>query len=210
VSAKSFGGLTQGQHTIYVHAKDALRKWGELTSVIFTKDTRGPVTSDARVSPSPTGTPPVLTAKIDDSRKGGSIIVAAEYFIDKKGKTGRGVPILAAFDNALETITATLDAARFERLKPGKHTIYVHGKDAAGNWGNLLPATFKKTVSARAEAVTSASLGTTRLSGSSVPATKAADAAMMAFILDWPAHRRDKAGSEVADHQPRDSTPAMR
>lgn len=153
--------------------------------------------SEVHVSPSPTSTAPILTATMDDSLKGGSILVAAEYFIDKKGRTGRGVPILAAFDNALETITATLTGAKFGTLRPGKHTVYVHGKDAAGNWGNWQFATFKKIASPRAEAVTSASVGTTRFSRNSAPAMRAADAAIVAFLLDWPAQRRNKVGPDI-------------
>ena len=136
--------LSQGSHTIYVHAKDATSKWGEFVSVSFIKDTLGPLTSNVTAVPSPTNTAPTLTATIDDTSTGGSVLVAAEYFIDRQGTSGKGTPIAAAFDSATQIVTATPEATTFSALKQGRHAIYVHGKDAVGNWGKLVSVTFVK------------------------------------------------------------------
>ncbi|HEX4493126.1 MAG TPA: HYR domain-containing protein [Acidimicrobiia bacterium] len=42
LSASDFSALADGQHTIYVHAKDASNNWGDPASTTFTKDTTAP------------------------------------------------------------------------------------------------------------------------------------------------------------------------
>ena len=63
-------------------------------------------------------------------------IAAAEYFIGSLGVDGTGIPMSAsdgAFDSAAEKITARVP---IEDLTTGSHTLYVHGMDSQGNWGN--------------------------------------------------------------------------
>ena len=50
----------------------------------------------------------------------------------------------AGFDSTSEGVTATLSTTVFNALSQGTHTIYVHGKDAVGNWGACDSATFFK------------------------------------------------------------------
>src|SRR5207248_10007878 len=49
-----------------------------------------------------------------------------------------------AFSSPTEAVTGTLTPALFNALSQGTHTIYVHGEDAAGNWGTTTSATFLK------------------------------------------------------------------
>jgi DNA-dependent RNA polymerase auxiliary subunit epsilon len=100
-------------------------------------DTTGPITSNVAAEPNPTnGADTVtLTATIDDSTTGNSVITAAEYFVDTVGSNGTGTAMSAsdgAFDSATEAVTADIDVSG---LSVGNHNLYVHGKDAAGNWG---------------------------------------------------------------------------
>jgi hypothetical protein len=107
---------------------------GMLTSIDVTAslpaggDTTGPVTSAARVS---AGT---LTATVDDTDRGGANVTAAEYFLDTVGTDGAGTTMSAAsspFDAPSEGVTAPVT------IPSGNHVLYVHGRDADGNWGPL-------------------------------------------------------------------------
>ena len=54
-----------------------------------------------------------------------------------------------SFDSPTEGVTATLTATQFNALARAPHTVFVHGRDAAGNWGATASQTFiKDTVSA--------------------------------------------------------------
>jgi hypothetical protein len=140
-----FAGLGQGTHTIYVHGKDQLGHWGATDSVTFVKDTIGPVTSATAVSPTPTKSEPTVSATETDAT---SNVAAAEFFIDDASCTnGSGTAMNASdlsFDSSHESVTQSLTFTQFDVLSEGTHTIYVHGKDAAGNWGACQSATFVK------------------------------------------------------------------
>ncbi len=87
-----------------------------------------------------------LVATINDTRYENSNgteltqnIVAAEYYVDTPPWVTSTLPVsytMAAadgtFDETIEGVEATLDA---DGLSPGRHTIFVRGQDAAGNWG---------------------------------------------------------------------------
>lgn len=91
-----------------------------------TGDTTGPVASGLAYA---AGT---LTATVSDANTGGSTVAAAEYFVDVPGTAGTGTAMAAAdgtFDGVSENVTATVTVA------PGTHTLYLRGRDAAGNWG---------------------------------------------------------------------------
>jgi plastocyanin len=111
-------------------------------------DTTGPATTNVVASPNPTsGAPTVfLTASVSDAGLGGSAISAAEYFIDTAGVNGSGTPMSASdgsFNSASENITATINTAT---LSLGARTLYVHGRDAAGNWGSTATAALNVTI----------------------------------------------------------------
>ena len=66
-------------------------------------------------------------------------IAEAEYFIGSLGVDGTGIPMSAsdgAFDSLAERVTASVP---IENLATGSHTLYVHGMDSQGNWGNATP-----------------------------------------------------------------------
>src|SRR5207247_2487260 len=77
-----------------------------------------------------------------------SNVAAAEYFIDNSSCTsGSGTAMSSSdgtFDNKNENVTATLTSGQFAGLSEGSHTLYVHGKDAVGNWGTCQSVTFVK------------------------------------------------------------------
>jgi uncharacterized repeat protein (TIGR01451 family) len=113
-------------------------------------DTVGPAASGLALSPNPTnGSADVLlTATLNDSASGGSDITAAEYFIGAPGTDGTGLPLspVDVFDSPTEAATATILAANLP-ASSGSYSIYVHGQDAAGNWGafNFIVLNLDKT-----------------------------------------------------------------
>jgi hypothetical protein len=114
------------------------------TDNTVTYDTTGPVTTNTAVNSATTSSPPTVTATETDTL---SNVAAAEYFIDGVGTNGTGTAMSASdgtFNSGSEGVTATLTAAQFTTLSQGSHTIYVHGKDNAGNWGATQSVSFVK------------------------------------------------------------------
>jgi len=103
------------------------------------------------------GEPVSLTTTINDTRYNNSQgteptqnIAAAEYYIDTPPWVTVPPPVshpMAALDGAfnqkIETVGATVPTAA---LSPGRHTLFVRGQDAAGNWGPVSAAFFTVTV----------------------------------------------------------------
>ncbi len=85
-----------------------------------------------------------LSAEIDDTRfqndngvEPTQNILAAEYTVDTPPWDAMATPtaLLAAdgsFDAKVELVSASIDTTG---LAPGRHTVYVRGQDADGNWG---------------------------------------------------------------------------
>jgi len=95
------------------------------------------VTSNVVADPNPTNgaTSVTLTADVSDSTTGNSDIAAAEYFVGTVGADGSGTAMSASdgsFDSSTEGVTAGIDVSGWA---VGQYTLYVNGKDAAGNWG---------------------------------------------------------------------------
>jgi len=104
-----------------------------------TTDKIGPVTTNVLCNPNPCAKPSAttLTATIDDTSTGANFVMASEYFADTIGENGHGTQMSASdgyFDSAYENVRGQLNTSS---LSVGSHTIYVHGMDAAGNWGNF-------------------------------------------------------------------------
>jgi hypothetical protein len=97
-------------------------------------DQEGPTT--IAVNASPASTTFVVDAQISDVATGNSPLQAAEMFVDSIGENGSGFPLNAtdgAFDSPVENVRGVIDS-----LPPGIHVIYVHGRDAYGNWGAVM------------------------------------------------------------------------
>ena len=97
-------------------------------------DSTGPVASNVAAADGGGGTV-TLTANMSDAATGNANIAAAEYFIDTLGANGAGTPMSptdGSFSSPVEAVTASVNMSA---QPPGDHTLYVHGRDAAGNWG---------------------------------------------------------------------------
>ncbi|MCJ7710826.1 MAG: hypothetical protein MUQ32_08335, partial [Chloroflexi bacterium] len=132
---------------ISVHAQDAAGNWGPYATITLIVDSAGPSTSGVTASPNPNngtlgvsgGNPSVrVVATFDDTASGATTIATGEGFIDTVGANGTGFPFVAsdgAFNTAREAGYADVPLTTINLLSSGNHTIYVHAKDAAGNWG---------------------------------------------------------------------------
>jgi len=116
----------------------------------------GPDALDVAVTPESlmSGRAVRLTATIDDTRfsdHGGSEptqnIVAAEFYMDVPpwvtGVSPRPRLMTAqdgTFDEVIEQVEAAFGTVGMDR---GRHTIFVRGQDAAGNWGAISAVAFE-------------------------------------------------------------------
>ena len=141
-------GLSMGTHVVSVRSQDVLGNWGAVATInLQIADLVGPATSGVTAAPNPNnGSKPLstsvqavrVTANFSDVATGNSNIAAAEGFIDTVGTTGTGFVFIATdgtFNSPAESGYSDIPLAVVGTLTVGNHTIYVHAKDAAGNWG---------------------------------------------------------------------------
>lgn len=77
-----------------------------------------------------------LTATVDDGDNGGQAIMAAEYYVDVPPWDGGLAYPLSASDGAFGSIVEAVEAeVSTEGWLPGRHMLFVRGRDLAGNWG---------------------------------------------------------------------------
>jgi FtsP/CotA-like multicopper oxidase with cupredoxin domain len=138
--------LADGSHTISVRSQDAAGNWGALASVAFTLDRAGP-SATGSVTPSDPTTADVvsLTATFDDALSGGSNVVAAEFFIVASGGAPGPDGSGTAFTGSFGSPSVGDASADLGLLAAGVYDVYVHGQDAAGNWGSLVLVTITVT-----------------------------------------------------------------
>jgi FtsP/CotA-like multicopper oxidase with cupredoxin domain len=145
--------LSIGSHIVSVRSQDAFGNWGAVATITLqVADPAPPITSNVVALPNPTNglvgfntsVPAVrVTADFSDVATGGSNIVAAEGFIDVVGSTGSGFVFIATdggFNSPTESGYGDIPLASVRALSDGAHTIYVHAKDAGGNWGDPMAA----------------------------------------------------------------------
>ncbi len=165
ISAATVNILAEGTHVIAIRSQDSLGNWGAPVNITLTVDKTGPATSGVSANPNPSNglvgfnssTPAIrVTASFSDTA---SNITAAEGFIDAVGANGTGFPFIATdgiFNSFAETGYADIPLTTIRTLSDGNHTLYVHSKDAAGNWGNTSSMTL--TVDKTAPVITGVSL----------------------------------------------------
>jgi hypothetical protein len=147
IPAATVAGLTEGAHTIFIRSQDVVSNWGLWTAATLSVDKTGPAAGNVAATPNYldlSSAPPVTAVRLDgvitDSLIAGvnSNVTNAEGFIDTVGATGSGFPLLpqdGVFDETSEGAYYNIPIVNFIVLRQGVHTLYMHGKDAAGNWG---------------------------------------------------------------------------
>jgi hypothetical protein len=117
----TLSGLGDGYHAIYVISRDAVGNWqGEATTASWSVDTIPPV---ATLSGEPLGT---VGSNSADIAVGGTDVAAYKYRLDAGFWSGE----MSAANHIL-----------LSGLSDGAHTLYVQGRDAAGNWQAEMDAT---------------------------------------------------------------------
>ncbi|MET8846787.1 multicopper oxidase domain-containing protein [Amycolatopsis sp. NPDC004625] len=154
IPAAALAGLPEGPVTVFVHSHDTFGLWGPAQNLTFTLDRTAPTLVSGVAEPSPNNgtagsavdsTAIKITGGFTDPPSGGvsSAITAAEGFVDNPGGTpGTGFVFVAAdgaFDSTAETAYGLLPLSQLTGMADGLHQIYVHARDAAGNWGTAAP-----------------------------------------------------------------------
>ncbi|MEP6855252.1 MAG: multicopper oxidase domain-containing protein [Pedococcus sp.] len=158
IPAATIQGLTEGTHHVLVRSLDSLGLWGPTLDIPLVVDHTGPTVDGAAVGPNPTNG--VLTDRANpgylvvsatitdrDAALGlQSTIADAEAYIDptSTNPTVRGLQMIAAdgsLDSVTETVYGLIPISQVKSLTNGNHVVSVRGKDVAGNWGALFPAT---------------------------------------------------------------------
>ncbi len=133
--------LAEGSHTVSVHGRDASGAWGATAAASLVLDRTGPATSAVTLAPGAANTQAVeISATASDTATGNSPVTGGEYFVDSAGAAGTGTPMTAGAAPST-TLAGTIAAATVAALTAGNHTIRVHARDAAGNWGATATAT---------------------------------------------------------------------
>ena len=144
IPAAVMSALAAGGHTVYVHSQDAQGNWGAFASAALTVDQTGPATSNVRTTP-PEATNGSSSVRVDALTSDTTVkIVAAELFIDTVGAQGAGLGLYVTdglYDELTEDVYGFIPQAQANALSAGSHTVYVRGKDAAGNWGTTATVT---------------------------------------------------------------------
>ncbi len=162
IPASVVDALAEGNHVVSLHGMDSAGNWGPLVALPLVIDETSPTTSGVSASPDPNngtlpvnvGTPAVrVSAHVSDPASNGvqSGIAAAEGFICTTpavdcavGANGTGFVVAAVdgtYDTSSEDVYSDIPLATIAALSNGTHTIYVHAKDAAGNWGEASSTT---------------------------------------------------------------------
>jgi FtsP/CotA-like multicopper oxidase with cupredoxin domain len=157
VPVARLASIPEGVTSVLVHSHDSFGLWGPTQTLPLRVDRTPPTLVTGAAEPSPnngTAGSPVdpnamkVTGTFTDptSASINSPVTAAEGFLDNaSGTAGTGLTFVAAdgkFDNTTETAYGLVPLTEFTRLAEGTHSLYVHAKDLAGNWGPLAPVSF--------------------------------------------------------------------
>lgn len=152
-------GLAEGNHNVWVRAQDDDGHWGEAVVVNLAKDATAPEIqggSPVIVTKSPNNGLIPLTPSQQYVRVSVTDIVdvesfavfgnidKVEMFLDSQGTTGSGIPLTASdglFNDQHEGAYGDIPLTTVRQMSDGSHTIWVHARDNAGNWGTFASGT---------------------------------------------------------------------
>jgi len=119
-----------------IDAKQHISLTGEAQDLILLGeplDEDGPLTTDPLGEPNPVDIdqPLYVSATVDDSYYGGSLIASAQYSLDNGANWSPMNAVDGRFDQVSEQVEATSQAPTI----PGTYSLCVHGTDINGNTG---------------------------------------------------------------------------
>jgi hypothetical protein len=201
IPSATLSALSEGSASILVHSHDTFGLWGPVQTLTFTLDRTPPAMTSGIVEPSPNNgtsgstvdpTAIKVTAAFTDPVSNGvnTPIAAAEGFLDNpSGTPGTGLTFVASdgsFNSASEGAYGLIPLSQLTGLTEGPHQVYVHSKDAAGNWGPYAPLTLIVDRTGPAVSVLTASPNTiTRTTTSLSLAANASDARTAIAGGEW-------------------------
>ena len=115
-----------------VNASDATKANSASNVASVTYDTIGPSATISSLAPTPTSTPPLFSATLADAN---NTVNAVEYAINTEAANGHNFPISITSAQSVTLTNVAISAAAFNSVTDGTCTLYIHGQDAAGNWG---------------------------------------------------------------------------
>jgi FtsP/CotA-like multicopper oxidase with cupredoxin domain len=128
--------LSEGVHTIYVHAKDASGVWGAMSTTTLTIEKTAPTLTSISVSPSPTNGAPFVAVTLTGATDPVGLtpptgLTGGEYWFGTTAPAlGAGTP----FSGLAPSIPVS-------SLASGTYTLNVRVRDAAFNWSPYRSAT---------------------------------------------------------------------
>ncbi len=120
--------MTDGSHTIWVHARDNAGNWSSFSSGTLVVDKTGPTLTGLTITPNPATGVTTLTVSgtANDALTG---VAAAEWFVGS-APVGTGTPLTVSGSGPY-SVGGTINVAD---LGEGVQTIKVRVKDGTGNW----------------------------------------------------------------------------
>ncbi|HEV7204217.1 MAG TPA: multicopper oxidase family protein [Jatrophihabitans sp.] len=161
IPAATVHALGEGAHHVFVRSKDSLGLWGPTLDVPLNVDLTGPTVDALSIGPNPSNgavsdaTHPgyvYISGEVQDldaSKGAQNLVTNAEAWFDTApgSKTpGSGLQLIAVdgrMDSQLEQVYGLMTLAQVKGLSDGQHTLYLRGRDNAGNWGTAFPTFFK-------------------------------------------------------------------
>jgi hypothetical protein len=121
--------LSDGNHTIHVHGKDAAGNWGATSTTILLIDKVAPSVSSVSASPNPTvgAVSVTLAATATDTGTG---VTNAEWFTGADPGAGNGTT-MSVSGTGPWNLSATIDVSTWGN---GNYTLNLRARDAAGTW----------------------------------------------------------------------------
>lgn len=132
VTASFLSPLTAGAKNVCVRGTDVLTHTGTQSCTILFVDSQGPLTSAVTVVPEKIvgGASVSLTATVDDSTTGGSVIQSAEYSVD-----GGVWTAMVAQDGSFDSVTEVVSGSFLSPLASGAKNVCVRGTDSKADTG---------------------------------------------------------------------------
>ena len=133
IPLSTVSALSNGPHTISVHAKDAAGNWGPFTTTTLTVDRTRPTVSGVSATPNPTlgATSVTLTATGTDPAPVPTGIARAEWWRGADPGVGLGTPMSVSGSGTTASVSATVNVSDFG---DGITTLKMRVQDTAGNW----------------------------------------------------------------------------
>jgi hypothetical protein len=133
--------LSDGDHAVYVRARDAAGNWGDPATTTLTVDKVRPTAAGASVAPSPTRGAASATVTVTGNDVGTGV-AGGEYFVGADPGQGNGTPMTGVTGTGPWTVSQAIDTSSWS---DGTYTLQVRVRDAAGNWSGLTTTTLRVT-----------------------------------------------------------------